>query len=202
MKCHDVRSDVSQRIPCLNSGLWRLNLCGGTGRRILDLMPKGISQIFQTRVEVGEMQLLIRHVLLLVVLFVGSCGESNVTQSENPQETMHSEKLSRVENETGLSFPDNSRLVHFSEPFVALDPVWVAKIVMPVSSYDGFRESLLRKPADKTIYDGALADSTNWWKPTNAILTRQFLANSQTFVNVVISQTEEEIAVYIECVVF
>ena len=164
-------------------------------------MPKEISQIFPAVVEDGKMRLLVRVVLLLVLVCTISCRDRD-EQSVDTQKSMQSEKMSRIESETGLTFSDNCRLVHFLQPEVFVDPVWVAKVVIPALSYESFRQALLKKPADETIYDGALADSTSWWKPTNIVLTKQYLANRQTFVNVVVSKEGEEFVVYIECAVF
>ena len=78
----------------------------------------------------------------------------------------------------------------------------MAKVVVPASSYESFRQALFTKPASKMTYRGALADSTSWWKPSNVVLTKQYLVRSQTFVEVVVSKEDEECAVYIECAVF
>lgn len=148
------------------------------------------------------MRFLARFILLLVVLSMASCRDRNVVQSGNVEKPMQSKELSKVAGETGLPLPSGSKVIQFSEPDVVVDPVWVAKIIIPASSYDGFQQALLKKPADNTIYDGALANSTSWWKPTAVVLTHQYLANSQTFVKVVVSKEGEEFAVYIECAVF
>lgn len=148
------------------------------------------------------MLLLARCFLLLSVLSTASYSQQNVVQSGNVEKPMQSKELNKVANETGLTFPAGSKLVQFSEPDVAVDPVWVAKLIIPTSSYDGFRQALLKKSTDNTIYDGALANSTSWWKPTAILLTHQYLANSQTFVKVVVSKEGNDFAVYIECAVF
>lgn len=150
------------------------------------------------------MRLLAGFALLLSVVFVASCRERSVAQSGVVQKSMHSEteKLSRVQSEAGLVFPTNATLVQFAQPDVAVDPVWVAKVVIPPSSYEPFAQVLVRKPADNTVYDGALANSTSWWTPTNVVMTKKYLANSQTFVNVVVSKESDGFAVYIECAVF
>lgn len=157
-------------------------------------MPKERSQIFPAAaVEGGKMCLLTRFVILLVLVCAISCRDE--MQSLNTQ-------MSRIESETGLTFPANYKLVHFFERDVFIDPVWVAKVIIPASSFERFRQALITKQADNTTYHGALSNSTSWWKPTNVVLTKQYLANRQTFVNVVVSKEGEEFAVYIECAVF
>ena len=104
--------------------------------------------------------------------------------------------------ETGLAFPSDAKVVQFLEPDRFIDPVWVAKVTFPGSSYEGFKASLLGKAADSTVYHGALADKTSWWKPADVVLTRQYLFDQQTFVNVVVAQDGDEFEVYVECAVF
>lgn len=143
-----------------------------------------------------SLKVYVHIVLLLVVFCTISCRDRNEEQSVDTQ-------MSKIESETGLSFPANYRLDHFLEPDYFIDPVWVAKVVIPVSSYESFKETLLEKPTDNTVLSGAaLADSTSWWKPANVVLTKQYLADQHTIVEVVVSKEDEEYAVYIECAVF
>ena len=129
----------------------------------------------------------------LVAPFIFSPKEKKQTQLE---------KLNEILDETGLSIAHGAKLIHFSKPDVLIDPIWVAKIIIPTSSYDSLKQILLKKTVDDTVHDGALSKSTTWWKPTDVVLTKQYLANSQTFVKVVISKEGRGFAVYIECVVF
>lgn len=133
--------------------------------------------------------------LILAIVLINSCMESNEEQSLDA-------KIKKIESETGLAFPANSAIIHFSEPDVLVDPVWVAKVIIPTKSYESLKEAVIAKTDDKTIYSGALADSTDWWKPKNVILTKQYLANQNTFVNIIVSKEGGDFAVYIECAVF
>ncbi len=139
--------------------------------------------------------------LILGLLFIISCRDANSVVAEKTQDSMQSNELNRMGSETGLFFPVESKVIHFSAPERFVDPVWVAKVLMPASSYEVFQEAVLGKTTDNTVYHGALADSTSWWKPTDVVLKKQYLADRQTFVNVVVSKDAEEFAVYIECVV-
>ena len=141
------------------------------------------------------MRLLVRIVFIFILVCTISCQDRNEEQSVNKQ-------MGKITSETGLTFPTNSRLDHFLEADVLVDPVWVAKVVVPASSYASFTQAMLTKPEDKTVYQGALADSTSWWRPTNIVLTKQYLADRHTFVKIVVSKEDEEFAVYIECAVF
>lgn len=139
---------------------------------------------------------------LAILLLMVSCSDTISMESSDIQDSMQANKLNRIEKETGLDLPDESKLIYFFEPERVVDPVWVAKIIIPASSYESFKEVVLRKHTDKTIYHGALADSTIWWKPTSVVLRKQYLADRQTFVNLVLSKEGVEFAVYIECAVF
>ena len=183
-----------------------------TGKKKLTLIPmtRMIDNIWRTLIHarhpaskpVRELAMMARFGLLLGLFLMASCRDANLVGSGNTQDSMRSEKLNRIESETGLVLPAKSKLIHFLEPERFVDPVWVAKIVMSKSSYQGFKEAVLEKVTDRTIYDGVLANSTSWWKPTHVVLTKQYLANRQTFVVVVVSKEGEEFAVYIECAVF
>ena len=174
MKCHAILSGGSPIIRCSDTGLWHLNSCGGTGKKNSSSMLKGISPIFRVAMEDGDMRLLAILFAILAAVLGVSCHERSITQPGAVQNHSQSEKLSRIQNETGLVFPTNAVLVQFSQPDVAVDPVWVAKVVIPSATYEPFAHILARKPADSTIYDGALADSTSWWLPTNAVMTKNF----------------------------
>jgi hypothetical protein len=148
------------------------------------------------------MRLFARSAVFLVVLSVASCRDPNTAKPGSTTKPAISKTLLTIAGETGLIFPAGSKLIRFSEANVVVDPVWVAKITMPASSYDGFQQALLKKPTDNTDVSGALADSTSWWNPTDVVVTKQYLADSHTLVIVVVSKEGEEIAVYIEHVVF
>jgi hypothetical protein len=135
-------------------------------------------------------------VILLVLTCTMSCQDRNGKQSVK-------EQMDRIKKDTKLTFPDNSRLEHFFELERLIDPHWVAKVVVPASFYESFKQDMLSRPNDKSTLNGSLADSTSWWKPLDVILTKQYLADGhQIFVRVVVSKEDEELAVYIECVMF
>ena len=140
--------------------------------------------------------------MLLLTLFMASCGDTNQVESENTREFMQRETLNRIRKETGLDLSDESKLIHFFEAERIVDPVWVAKVIIPASSYDDFREVVLRKPTEKTVYHGGLADSISWWKPTSVVLRKQYLADRHTFVIVVLSREGKDYSLYIECAVY
>lgn len=147
------------------------------------------------------MRVLIRCFPVLLVL-MGSCSDTNSVESGDIQDSMQAKNLNRIEKETGLDFPDESKLIHFLEPDIVVDPVWVAKVIIPASSFEGFKEVVLRKPTDNSGYSGALADSITWWKPKTVIMKKQYLADRHTLVDIVLSKEGDDFAVYIECAVF
>jgi len=137
----------------------------------------------------------------VVVLFFNLI-DGGKTREEALKEVQRSEIIDRIKSETGLDFTPKSNLIHFYEPDRLIDPVWVAKVVIPASSYDGFKEAVLGKTSDNTTYHGAIADSTSWWKPTHVVLTKIFLTDDEVLVSVVMSKEGDEFAVYVECAVF
>jgi hypothetical protein len=141
-------------------------------------------------------------ILLLGLGFMTSYRDDNLISAGEPEKNMSSQKLNKIGHETGLPFPSESKIIYFSEPDRFVDPVWVAKVIIPTSWYGNFKTALFEKTADNTVYHGALAGSTIWWKPMDVVLSKQYLADRQTFVNVVVSKEDGEFAVYIECAVF
>lgn len=137
------------------------------------------------------MRVLTWCLLLYSLLFLASCRESRQPST-----------LSRIGNDTGLVLPAGARVAEFSVPERSWGSDWVAKIIIPASSYKAFEQSVIAKPVDTGTVRGALSESTSWWKPTQVLLKRQYLQGSQTLVNVVVAKEGEEIAVYIECIVF
>lgn len=111
--------------------------------------------------------------------------------------------LGKVESETGLPFPPEAILVRFSSLRSFLDPIWAAKVVIPAASYDDFRQALAQKPPDD---DDSLVEKAgrwaSWWKPTDVVMTKQYLINSQVIVVVVVSKEGDDYAIYIERIVF
>jgi hypothetical protein len=152
--------------------------------------------------EDGEEMRVTWYLFILGLFLMASCRDASSVATGENQVSMQSNKLNRIVSETGLAFPADAKVVHFVELERLVDPVWVAKVTIAASSYEKFRKSLLGKTIDNTVYHGALADSTSWWKPANVLLTKQFLVDRQTFVNVVVSKEGEEFAVYVECAIF
>jgi len=75
------------------------------------------------------MILIIRFFLFLIFIgTISSCrdddGERSVSLS-----------IDRIRSDTGLIVPDGSILEHFGEPERLIDPIWVAKVIVPISSY-------------------------------------------------------------------
>lgn len=141
------------------------------------------------------MNLLLRFILLFFLICPIACRHSKEPLSAQ-------EQMSKIESEIGLTFPPDSIVEHFYELEVFVDPVWVAKVFVPVSAYESLKPNLLAKSTDDSTYINALADSTSWWQPVNVVLTKQYWTNSHTFVRVVVSEEDGKIAIYIECAVF
>jgi hypothetical protein len=135
--------------------------------------------------EVGKMSSLRLFVLLLVLACTISCRD----HEEKPS-------LKKVESEIGLTLPANSRLDKFFESERLWDPEWVAKVFIPASSYEDFKKTLLAKPTDNATVSGALYDSTDWWNPSNIVLTRQYSVPHGA-AKIVVSKEGGEYALYI-----
>lgn len=140
----------------------------------------------------------------LVVVTIGgicSCSEKTMPTPED-WAPVNAGNIAKLQQEIGLSFPTDSRVLEFHMPERVVDPVWVAKVAVPRSSWAEFKTVILAKTSEDAVYHGALSDSVAWWKPTNIVLTKQYLADRHTFVCVVLSEEDEGCMAFIECAVF
>lgn len=110
--------------------------------------------------------------------------------------------LERIEQETGLDLPGGTKLIRSFEQATVFDPIWVAKVQIPVASYEAVKGEVQNKPTDNTKINGALADSTDWWNPTGVAERKQYLADDHTLVVLVLANEENEFYIYIECIIF
>jgi hypothetical protein len=144
------------------------------------------------------MRIFAAFILACFALALTAChGEKSLTSP-----SMQTEKLKQIESGTGLVLPPLSRVIEFSEPPVVFDPVWIAKIVIPESSYAQFKVAVLREPILNATVGSGLEGSTSWWKPVNADFTKQYLASSHTFVKIVSSREATGWAIYVSYAYF
>jgi hypothetical protein len=140
--------------------------------------------------------------LFICALMTGSCSDDTSVQSESIEGGPGNVLLNRIRKDTGVEFPVETTVVHFHEPDRVVDPVWVAKVLVPPGAFDSLKKVVLAKPTDNTTYHGALSNSTSWWKPEDVLLERGYLADRQTFVKMIFSEESPNVAVYIEAAVF
>jgi hypothetical protein len=109
--------------------------------------------------------------------------------------------LSIIEEEAQLILPAGAELIHFEEPVVFIDPIWVAKVTVPAESIESLRQSLTQK--GKEVSRAALsyvAESVDWWKPADVLLTVEYMGSG--LITVFVSREGDGYALYIERVVF
>lgn len=165
-------------------------------------MRKAMSNHCRAMVEDGKQMRILFGFVALAILSFASCQDPSEVSEKRGEKPVRVGEMTKIASETGLIVPIESRLIHFFEPERIVDPVWIAKIMIPASSYGEFEESLLEKTPDNTTYMGALANSAMWWKPDNVVVKKQYLFDRQTLVIVVVSREGGEFAVYVECAVF
>jgi len=108
----------------------------------------------------------------------------------------------RIATEASLSLPAGTRVLQFSEPEAIVDPVWAAKLELPEASLAEFMRVLDAKQADPTSVHNRFAKSVGWWQPKAALTAKQYLADRQTLVNVIVSKEDQKVVAYVECMVF
>ena len=112
--------------------------------------------------------------------------------------------LSRIESESNINFPNESRVINFHKK-PPIDPIVIAKISIPKSSFEKMKEEISSKPDKKITRDGALlADSENvinWWKLDNIVVSRQYYYEGDFIVTVILTEENDEYFIYIECAV-
>jgi hypothetical protein len=57
-------------------------------------------------------------ILMLLIIAIGSCRCNSPEDLRKNKGKIHKDTLGRIEKETALAFPDNSRVIHFLEPDV------------------------------------------------------------------------------------
>jgi hypothetical protein len=152
----------------------------------------------QSQAVIGNVASLARSLALLLPVLLASCRSTEPNDLRPPTQERN---LGRIEKETHLDLPDGSKVVQFFEADRVVDPIWVAKITIPESSSEMFREAVARRKDDSAPH-GGLAKPTVWWKPQNVVLTKYYLADSQTLVSIVIAKEGDGTSVYVECAVF
>lgn len=153
--------------------------------------------IYKERDSKTNLKGCVHSALIFILSCIISCRDSN-----DPQTV--SEQLRKIEDESGLTLPADSRVDHFkASGYNSIEPWWIAKVVIPAESYESFKETLLAKPTDNTTISGnRISDSTDWWKPVNVIITKLYWANSYTLVEITVSRDDDkEVSVYIDCIV-
>ena len=140
------------------------------------------------------------YMTICVVIVIISCNRN--CAKEKDIDAIKNTRLEEIADEIGMEFPKKSIIIKYREPKRIIDPVWVAKVKIPNSSVEGFRELVMKKPSEKAKYTNALAESTSWWNPKKIIIEKQYLVDSNTFVNIILSEEGEDFAAYIECAVF
>jgi hypothetical protein len=110
--------------------------------------------------------------------------------------------LGRIQAEAKLQLPRGTQLLEFSQREPMFDSVWAAKLAVPEASRHSFAAQLSDKPLDHTERSGTYATSVPWWHPADASLARQYLADTNTLVNVVLVRESGRTIAYVECAVF
>jgi hypothetical protein len=108
----------------------------------------------------------------------------------------------RVVTEAALPLPAGARVVQFYAPDSFVDPIWAARIEIPIAALETIKATIAAKTADSTHVSDRFANTVSWWQPEETLLTKQYLANRQTLVNVVLSMEHRGPVAYVECMIF
>lgn len=136
-------------------------------------------------------------IFLSIMIFNQSC-----LRSIECDQTSDESVLLRMRDDMRVDLPRGSKIINFFEPDRLVDPVWLAKIEFPAFSFDEFKVVLEQKKDDGTTYKSPFRSSAVFWTPTNIVFGKKFLADDETFVEIIISRTNSLCYAYIECVVF
>ena len=110
--------------------------------------------------------------------------------------------VNELAKETGLVFPPEAKITRFVET-PPIDPVWVARISMPLSAEQELLAVVAGKPSVDAAVSGAKSESTSWWRPTHIVFKKLYHhRESGALVNVVVSEEPGELVAYIEHAVF
>ena len=143
-----------------------------------------------------------KALIIIFIIFYYCVFNQACLRSIERDQTSDELVLLRMQNDMRVDLPRGSKIDNFLEPDRLVDPVWLAKIEFPACSFDEFKAALELKKYDGTTYNSPFRSSANFWAPTNIVFGKKYLADDETFVEIVIARTNSLCHAYIECVVF
>ena len=111
-------------------------------------------------------------------------------------------QLTKIIQESGLNLPNGTKVVHFDEPARFIDPVWIAKVIIPKGSFEIIKAVVEEKRRDSSADSDSLTNLTDWWQPNKIIFEKEYLTDEQRYIHFIASNDNDGIALYMECVVF
>jgi hypothetical protein len=110
------------------------------------------------------------------------------------------EPAARIRTEAGLAFPCAGRVTHFVET-PPIDPIWVARVELPMSCAKALEAVVAAKKVDPGTVDGALWETTPWWKPGRLISQKRFhfsQPEGSASVFVLLAEENGQLVAYLE----
>jgi len=120
----------------------------------------------------------------------------------NGNEEKEGRRLQRLSDMIDLSISPSAHIVEFYEKEYFVDPIWIAKIKLSEKEIDSIKESIVRKPTEKSTVHGGIIGDVNWWIPVGIVLEKQYVVNQNTFVHLVLTRDRKEFYLFVECIVF
>lgn len=143
-----------------------------------------------------------RYGALYVVIMIASWQCTRDPSSTPYKDGVPPNVLARIAHDTGLVFQPGSRVLKFYEPDGIVDPTWVAKVLVPVSSFEEIGKMASSYPEVTSRVTGALSDSTEWWSPVHPEMSKRYEVREQVYVRVILAREGREHVVYIDYAVF
>lgn len=137
------------------------------------------------------------------LLFVGIAVLAYLLKDTTGVERSNEKSLvDKIEADLALKLPPN-KIIKFEDNGSIIDPSWVAHIVISREFLDNLKNEIDKKQDDNTDLFGAFSERVSWWRPQSIIISKQYLADRSTLINIILSENDEKsFSMFVECDIF
>jgi hypothetical protein len=130
---------------------------------------------------------------------LSGCGR-DARRYELDSKSFDSRTLQRIQSDTGITLPAGARGLNFYyKP--PIDPAYIAKIEIPLSSKDDLIKTLSVIENDDNIHNTeTMGTKVRWWIPKDVkpLMDRQRFVGTGNYLHVILTEEGETIILYIE----
>lgn len=113
--------------------------------------------------------------------------------------------LPEVGEYIGIQFPSDTKLLEFEEVAPPIDPIWIAKISMSLSSFEILKSTIFEKQENHYKVENFYTKEVDWWILENIFFKKQYFYTDKTGSCVVViyasMKDDDTVLLYIKNVV-